>query len=83
MIRNTAILAMVSGVYYWRAKTEEQHLSEDPAYVDYSGWMDRNGPVPRLSTRLKPRPGGPRPGPAGRPIPSPPNKPLYSLTRSL
>ena len=35
-IRNTAVLAMVSGVYYWRARTEEQHLSADPAYVDYA-----------------------------------------------
>ncbi|MBX3560247.1 MAG: protein-S-isoprenylcysteine methyltransferase [Sphingomonas sp.] len=54
MIRNTAVLALVSGVYYWRAKTEEQHLSEDPAYVDYAEWMDRNGPIPRLIRRLRP-----------------------------
>jgi len=55
MIRNTAILAMVSGVYYWRARTEERHLSEDPAYVDYAQWMERNGPIPRLLNRLRPR----------------------------
>ena len=48
MIRNTAVLAMVSGVYYWRARTEEKHLSEDPAYRDYAAWMERNGPVPRF-----------------------------------
>jgi protein-S-isoprenylcysteine O-methyltransferase Ste14 len=54
MIRNTAILAMVSGVYYWRAKTEEKHLSEDPAYVEYSRWIDRNGPVTRFLHALKP-----------------------------
>ena len=46
---------MVSGVYYWRARTEEQHLSEDPAYRDYAAWMERNGPIPRLLNRLKPR----------------------------
>lgn len=48
MIRNTALLAAVSGVYYWRAVTEEKHLSMDPAYRDYAGWMERNGPVPRF-----------------------------------
>jgi protein-S-isoprenylcysteine O-methyltransferase Ste14 len=58
MIRNTAIMAMVSGVYYWRAKTEEKHLSEDPAYVEYSQWMDRHGPVTRFLNAL--RPGGER-----------------------
>ena len=45
---------MVSGVYYWRARTEEQHLSADPAYRDYAEWMERNGPIPRLINRLKP-----------------------------
>lgn len=46
--RATLLLGVVSGVYYWRAKTEERHLSADPAYRDYSEWMARNGPVPRL-----------------------------------
>lgn len=46
--RNTILLALVSGVYYWRAKTEEKHLGADPAYRAYSEWMERNGPVPRL-----------------------------------
>lgn len=55
MIRNTAVLAMVSGVYYWRARTEERHLGEDPAYRDYAAWMERNGPLPRLIARLTPR----------------------------
>ena len=67
MIRNTAILAMVSGVYYWRARTEEQHLSEDPAYVDYSAWMDRNGPVTRFLAALKPG-GGRRDRPEADPV---------------
>jgi protein-S-isoprenylcysteine O-methyltransferase Ste14 len=55
MIRNTAIIGFVSGVYYWRARTEERHLSADPAYRDYAAWMERNGPIPRLINRLKPR----------------------------
>ena len=48
MVRNTVVLAMVSGVYYWRARTEERHLSADPAYREYAAWMERNGPIPRL-----------------------------------
>lgn len=46
--RNTALMLIVAGIYYWRAKTEEAHLGIDPAYRDYSAWMTRNGPVPRL-----------------------------------
>ncbi|WP_375287249.1 methyltransferase family protein [Sphingomonas sp.] len=46
--RATIILGMVSGVYYWRARTEERHLSADPAYRAYYDWMERHGPVPRL-----------------------------------
>jgi protein-S-isoprenylcysteine O-methyltransferase Ste14 len=47
-IRNTAVLAVVSGVYYWRARTEERHLSADPHYRDYAAWMERNGPITRF-----------------------------------
>ncbi len=50
--RATLLLGCVSGVYYWRAKTEERHLKLDPAYRDYFAWMDRNGPVPRLFDRV-------------------------------
>lgn len=59
MIRNTAILLMVAGVYYWRARTEERHLASDPAYRAYAEWMERNGPVPRLINALRPRRGLP------------------------
>jgi protein-S-isoprenylcysteine O-methyltransferase Ste14 len=48
MVRNTVVLALVSGIYYWRAWTEERHLSADPAYVEYAEWMERNGPIPRF-----------------------------------
>jgi protein-S-isoprenylcysteine O-methyltransferase Ste14 len=53
MVRNTATLALVTGVYYWRAKTEEKHLSADPAYRDYAAWMEQNAPLPRLIAKLK------------------------------
>lgn len=48
MVRNCAMLAATNAVYYWRARTEEAHLSTDPAYRDYSEWMERNAPVPRF-----------------------------------
>ena len=47
-VRNTVTLALVSGVYYWRAKTEELHLSTDPDYVAYALWMDAHAPIPRF-----------------------------------
>ena len=46
--RATILLAVVSGIYYWRAKTEEWHLGADPDYQAYWDWMERNGPVPRF-----------------------------------
>ena len=42
------LMAVVSSVYYWRAKTEELHLGHDPAYGRYSDWMERRGPIPRF-----------------------------------
>ncbi|MEO1168062.1 MAG: isoprenylcysteine carboxylmethyltransferase family protein [Pseudomonadota bacterium] len=59
MIRNTIILAMVSAVYYWRAKTEEKHLMADPAYQEYWHWMERNAPVPRFFAWMTGRKGKP------------------------
>ena len=53
MIRNTVLLAMINGVYYWRARTEEHHLMADPAYRTYAEWMDRNAPLPRLFRWLR------------------------------
>lgn len=47
-VRNCCMLGCVSGVYFWRAKTEERHLKLDPAYRAYSDWMDRHAPVPRF-----------------------------------
>lgn len=60
VIRNTLFLAVVSGIYYWRARTEEAHLlAEDPKYREYYDWMERNGVITsRLSSlrrALRPR----------------------------
>jgi len=41
--RNTVIMAAVSGVYFWRAMTEERHLRADVDYRTYAAWIDRNG----------------------------------------
>ncbi len=51
-LRNTALLCAVSGVYYWRAKTEEKHLLADPEYRAYWEWAQANAFVPKLMTRL-------------------------------
>jgi hypothetical protein len=52
-VRATLQMGAVSGVYFWRAKTEERHLKLDPDYRAYSAWMTRNGFVPRLFARLR------------------------------
>ena len=52
-LRNTALLGIVSGVYYWRAMTEERHLSADPDYAAYARWMARNAVVPRFFARIR------------------------------
>ncbi|MBB3033169.1 methyltransferase family protein [Alteriqipengyuania lutimaris] len=45
-LRNCIGLALVSSIYYWRARTEEAHLlREDAKYVEYHAWMARNGVI--------------------------------------
>ncbi len=52
-VRNCALLAVISGVYTWRARTEERHLSADPAYRAYAEWMARSGPLARLHAKMR------------------------------
>ncbi len=59
--RATILMAVVSGVYYWRARTEERHLLLDADYRAYSDWMSRNGAVPRFFAWFT---GKPAPAPA-------------------
>ena len=59
-VRNTVFLGLVSGIYYWRARTEEAHLlAEDAKYREYHAWMARHGaitaPLGRFLTWAKPR----------------------------
>jgi hypothetical protein len=52
-VRNTFFLGCVSAVYYWRARTEEQHLlAEDPKYREYWDWMGNHGLVTAPLTRF-------------------------------
>lgn len=44
----TIVLALVSAVYYARAKAEEKHLRADPSYRDYEKWIEAYGIVPRI-----------------------------------
>ena len=53
MVRNTAFIMMVSGIYYWRARTEEAHLLiEDEKYREYYDWMQDNGWLTARLARL-------------------------------
>ncbi|KPF53155.1 protein-S-isoprenylcysteine methyltransferase [Novosphingobium sp. AAP1] len=52
-VRNTVTLALVSAVYFWRAKTEEKHLlGEDAKYRAYHAWMAQHGLITRRLGRL-------------------------------
>lgn len=66
-VRNTALLAAVSGVYYWRAKTEERHLGADADYRAYAGWMAEHGAITRWLTPRNWRRGGDIEAPATQP----------------
>ncbi len=66
-IRNTALLVAVSGVYFWRAKTEEWHLRADPAYRAYASWMAEHGTITRWLTPKNLGRGGDTTAPASQP----------------
>ena len=54
MIRNTVCLAAVNAIYFWRARTEEEHLwAEDPKYRAYHTWMSQHGLITASLVRLK------------------------------
>ena len=62
VIRNCVCLAAVNAIYFWRARTEEEHLwAEDPKYRAYHAWMSEHGPITarmvRFKRLLKPRTG--------------------------
>jgi protein-S-isoprenylcysteine O-methyltransferase Ste14 len=51
-VRNCCLLALLNGVYYVRARTEERHLSRDPTYVAYALWMNEHGLLRGISRVL-------------------------------
>lgn len=48
-----SLLSLTSLIYYFRAKTEEAHLSRDQTYVTYCAWIEHNGLFAKLKRRLK------------------------------
>ncbi|MFI5284293.1 MAG: isoprenylcysteine carboxylmethyltransferase family protein [Candidatus Dormibacterales bacterium] len=52
-LRHCCLLVLLNLVYYARARTEERHLSRDPAYVAYALWMNEHGLL-RVLGRLSP-----------------------------
>lgn len=48
----TFLLILVNLIYYWRAKTEERHLSRDPAYRAYAAWIAKHGLFARFSSNF-------------------------------
>jgi len=49
-VQSCLLLAGVNLIYFLRAKTEERHLSRDPAYRDYAQFIARHGLLAGLST---------------------------------
>jgi protein-S-isoprenylcysteine O-methyltransferase Ste14 len=47
-VRHCVLLAFLNLIYFLRARTEERHLSRDPAYLAYSRWMDEHGMFSKL-----------------------------------
>lgn len=42
-VTNCLQLLAIGAIYYTRARYEERHLSEEPRYVAYALWIDKNG----------------------------------------
>lgn len=51
-IANCLLLGGVNAVYWWRARTEEMHLSRDPAYVAYALSMNERSILAFLGKRI-------------------------------
>jgi hypothetical protein len=53
IIRNCVMLLGVNYIYYMRARTEENHLSNYPEYVAYANWMNDNGLLAPIGKKFK------------------------------
>jgi protein-S-isoprenylcysteine O-methyltransferase Ste14 len=47
-VKSCLMLCAVNSIYYLRARTEERHLSADPAYRDYQLFIAKHGLLARL-----------------------------------
>ena len=47
------LLGLVNAIYFVRARTEERHLSQDPAYAAYARWIGEHGVFGRLTGKSK------------------------------
>lgn len=55
-VRNVLGLLAVNFIYYWRARTEEEHLwHEDAKYRAYHAWMSEHGMITAPLVRIKKR----------------------------
>jgi protein-S-isoprenylcysteine O-methyltransferase Ste14 len=51
-VRGSLLLLGLNTIYFLRARTEERHLSHDPAYVEYALWMNEHSLFAGLAKRL-------------------------------
>ena len=52
-LRSTILLGGMNLIYFLRAKTEERHLSADPAYREYAQFIAEHGLLAKLTRRRK------------------------------
>jgi isoprenylcysteine carboxyl methyltransferase (ICMT) family protein YpbQ len=52
-LQNCMLLLLVNGIYYLRARTEEQHLMADARYRAYAEWIAENGVLERLMSAVR------------------------------
>lgn len=54
-VQSCIVLGGANAIYWLRAKTEERHLSADPAYREYQAFMRVHGLLPTLGRMLRGR----------------------------
>jgi protein-S-isoprenylcysteine O-methyltransferase Ste14 len=61
-VKGCLLLGLVNLIYFVRARTEERHLSQDPVYAEYAGWIAEHGAFARLASTAPRRPVQPAAG---------------------
>ncbi len=51
-LRHCLLLLLLNTIYLLRARTEERHLSQDPAYCEYARYIEKHGLLRRLGRWL-------------------------------